>query len=80
MNKLLDALRAYEKSGEELANIASVAALENKLNLSVEEGRELMDRCMKGEMDGARAERAILEAVALKKSMEIVKRNLALNN
>ena len=80
MNKLIEAIRVYRKSGEELKVIAQVAALENKLPVTIEEGRELMNNILQGELDGGRAERAILEAVALRVSMETLKRKIALEN
>lgn len=80
MEKLLQAIRAFEKAGEELSNIAAVSSLERKLKLDVKEGRELMDRIAQGSIMGARAERSILEAVALGTAMEILKQKIAEEN
>ena len=73
MNNLESAIKEYEKSAENLANAAAVATASKRLDITVEEGRELMDRISFGELLGARAERSILEAVALGVAIEVVK-------
>lgn len=78
MNNLEAAIKKFEKAAEELANAAAVMAL-RKTDITVERGRELTDRILFGEKMGARAERRILEAVALGTAMEILKRKIADN-
>lgn len=78
MNKNLDqAIRNFEKAAEELATCAAVEALGNKIKVSVEEGRELMDRINWAGIQGCRAERRVLEAVALGTAMDIIKNKIA---
>lgn len=73
---LKQAIAAYEKAGEELANVAALAAIHRSTEITVEDGRELMDRVLAGEVFGARAERAILEAVALTTAFQVLKKKL----
>ena len=74
MNRNLEeAIRNFERAGEELATCAAVESLSNKIHVSVEEGREMMDRIQWAEIQGCRAERRILEAVALATAMLIIK-------
>ena len=77
--KFEEALINYEKAAEEVMVAAQVAVLERKIDLSVEEGREKMDRLLQGQLFGARAERAILEGVALNTAFEVVKQQFDKN-
>jgi hypothetical protein len=77
MNALLSAIRAFEKAGEEVKNAAMVAAADKRSNINVEDGRSMIDRLIEGELNAARAERAILEIVSLGTAIEIVKMKLA---
>ena len=54
-----------------------VAAADKRSNINVEDGRSMIDRLIEGELNAARAERAILEIVSLGTAIEIVKMKLA---
>jgi len=73
MNNVEQAIKAYEKAGEEVFNVIAVAVVGRKIDLGIETGRELMDRLLQGQLMGAKAERTILEGVALTTAMEILK-------
>lgn len=74
MNKIDAYIAAYEKAAEELKNVLAVAVLERKIDLTVEAGRDLMDRISYGTLLADRAERSILEGVALSTALAIVKK------
>lgn len=65
MKNLRDKIAAYERAGEEVRNAAIIEFIEKKSDVSVETARELMDRLQEAECNGGRAERKILEAMAI---------------
>lgn len=65
MDKLLEKIRQYEVAGENVRNAAWVAFVDSKVDVSVELARELTDRLNLAEIDGAKAERAIIKAMAI---------------
>lgn len=70
MDNLIKAVADYEKAGENVKNAAWIAFMDNKIDISIQDGHELMDRLNLAEISGARAERRILEAVAITKARE----------
>lgn len=56
----MEKILAYQKAGEEVRDAAFTALLHSRDYVSLEEGREMRDRVLQGEVDGAAAERAIL--------------------
>jgi hypothetical protein len=81
MNKNVEEKIAnYEKAAEEVMIAIQVAVLERKIDLSVESGREMMDRLQVAQLFGARGERAILEGVALATAYDIVRKKFENKN
>lgn len=73
MEKLLQAIRQFEKAAEELENAAAIACIDHKIKVSLKDAHDLMDRINLGEIRGGRAERSILEAKAVDIAMERIK-------
>ena len=67
---LIEAIEQYEKAGEEVRNAAWITFVDGKEDISLEQAHDLMDRLNLAEVNGARAERRILEAAAITKARE----------
>jgi hypothetical protein len=65
MDNLIKAIEKYEIAGEEVRNAAYVSFVDKREDIELEKGRQLRDRLLLSQLNGARAERAILEAVAI---------------